>query len=379
MRQSLILAALGAWLLPAAANAGALVPIGGGLDPDNEAIYKKIIELAGGEPRICVFGTASSKPAKNGGYMVEDFQKYGAAAAYVDITEENYEANNRDPKIVDLVAGCNGFFFIGGDQRRITKTIKDSPVHAALKERFAAGAVVAGTSAGAAMMSAIMINGGKSIDSLAGGDDPVATEPGLGFIDGLIMDQHFLNYGRLGRLLQVTAETGTPLGVGVDEDTALVIPESGPWQVLGESSVVILELPDSAGPGAIKDVKLSILSNQDSYDPASGEIKVHEGRENTAEVGFYNEAGLIATTDIFGKDAVYEIVTYLSDSPEEKARGFAFRGSAEQDFKSDGVRLTFSKAEDSAGFWGKKAGGARYSVVRMRVAVEPVEVSVTSK
>ncbi len=379
MKRPFICVALCACLLPLTAGAGTLVPIGGGLKPENEAIYNKIIELAGSDPSICVFGTASSSPAKNGGYIVEDFQKYGAASDYIDITEENFETSNADPKNVALVKQCNGFFFIGGDQRRITKALLDSPVNEALMEAFSAGAVVAGTSAGAAMMSSIMINGGKSIDSLTGGEDPVATEPGLGFIDNVIVDQHFLKYGRLGRLLKVSAETGTRLSVGVDENTALVIPEEGPWQVVGESSVVFLQMPEGAKPGAISDVKLSILSNQDSYHPATGTFTVHDGREDTAKVGFYNKAGLISTTDIFGKDAVYEIVTYLADSPEEKASGFAFLGSGDKNFSSDGVRVTFEKAPDTAGYWGRGAGGARYSVVHMRVAVEPIKVSVTPK
>ncbi|HIP79414.1 MAG TPA: cyanophycinase [Kiloniellaceae bacterium] len=379
MRRNSIVFAFCAALLPAMAQAGTLIPIGGGLAPDNEAIYRAIIAEAGTEPHICVFGTASSKPAENGGYMVEDFQKYGARAEYVDITEENFETTNKSAAALDAVARCTGFFFIGGDQRRITKAILGSPVHDAMKARFADGAVVAGTSAGAAMMSEIMINGGRSIDSLTGGDDPVATEPGLGFADNVIIDQHFLKYGRLGRLLQVSAETGTRLAIGVDEDTALVMTDDGPWQVIGESSVVFLQIPETAKPGAISDVRLSILSNQDSYDPAAGGFSIHEGREDTAKVGYYNEAGPITSTDIFGKDAVLDIVTYLSDSPEVEATGFAFLGSADKDFKSDGVRLTFTKAEDTSGFWGKGAGGARYSVVNMRVAVEPIEVSVSSQ
>ena len=361
------------------AQAGSLVPIGGGLDPDNRAIHEKIIELAGDDPLICVFGTASSKAEQKGAAAVERFRGYGAEARYVDITEANFEISNRDPQVIEQIGSCSGFFFIGGDQSRITKAIRDSPAHDALMARFEAGAVVAGSSAGAAMMSEIMISGGKSIDSLAGGDDPVETELGLGFVGGLVIDQHFLAYGRLGRLLRVTAESGTPLGVGVDENTAIVIPDSGPWEVIGESSVAILEVPVGTAPDAIEEVKLSLLSNRDRFDPASGRITIHPGRENTAEAGYYYEGGLISTTDIFGRDAVYDLVTRLVDSPEREAVGFAFRGSLDWEFDSGGLRLRFAKGEETAGYWGKKAGGARYAVVRVTLSVEPVKVGVKTK
>lgn len=361
------------------ADAGSLVAIGGGLDRDNRPIYEKIVALAGDEPLICVFGTASSRAEQKAGRAVQDFERYGAEAVAVDLTEANHRSNNRDPQVLAQIEACNGFFFAGGDQSRLTKALLASPAHAAIRARFDAGAVVAGSSAGAAMMSEIMISGGDSLDSLAGGYDPVDTEPGLGFIGGVVIDQHFLEKGRLGRLLRVTAESGTPLGLGVDEDTAIVIPEDGPWEVIGKSSVVVLEVPEGTELQAIENVNLSLLSNRDRYDPRSGAFIVHASRESTAEAGPYYGEGLIATSDIFAPGALYDLITTLVDSPEDHAVGFAFHVSTDGSFTSDGVRLRFEKGRDTAGYWGRRTGGARYAAIRVKLSVEPIEVRVTAE
>ena len=374
----------GAAILAASvADAGSLVAIGGALDRDNRAIYEKIVALAGDEPLICVFGTASSRAERKAGRAVRDFRRYGAEAVAVDITEANHRRSNRDPRILAQIEGCSGFFFTGGDQSRLTGALLDSPAHAAIRARFDAGAVVAGSSAGAAMMSEIMIGGGDSLDSLVGGYDPVETEPGLGFVGGVVIDQHFLAKGRLGRLLRVTVESGTPLGLGIDENTAVVIPETGPWEVVGESSVVVLEVPEgmepeNTAPEAIEAVDFSLLSNRDRYDPKSRAFIVYAGRENTAEAGPYYGEGMIATSDIFAPGALYDLVTTLVDSPEDRAIGFAFHIGSDGSFSSDGVRLRFEKGRGTAGYWGERTGGAGYTAIRVKLSVEPIEGRVTT-
>ena len=363
------------------AQAGPLVAIGGGLEPENEAVYRAIIDLAGTDPTMCVFGTASSDPQESAEAYVADFEGYGAAAKVVDITTDNAAESTRSEDVLATIRDCDGYFFTGGDQRRITEAFledgADTPALAALRERFAAGAPVAGTSAGLAVLSNPMISGGSSVDTLLSGPDPVTLEPGLGFVSGVILDQHSVERGRFGRLLGALLETNTPLGVGVSEDTAVVIPETGPWEVVGEGYVVVLEVPEGSTLAAPGEVMMSLVSSGDTFDPSSRTFSILEGR-SAEEVGSYYDPGVIFAVDVFGPEVVSGVLERLIDSPETQASGLSFLGSGETSFRADGVRLAFEKTPQTQGYWGR-VDGEDYSIVRVGVRLEPVEVSVTPR
>jgi cyanophycinase len=356
------------------AQAGTLVAIGGALEPENEVIYQAIIDDAAtlGEPLICVLGTASSDPQESADSYITDFESYGASAIYVDITEENAATSASDPAVVEQLSECNGYFFVGGDQRRITAAFlpegSSTPALDAIRSQFDAGAVVSGTSAGLAMMSETMISGGSSIDSLLGGEDAVTLEPGLGFITNAIVDQHFLADGRFGRLYTALQETGIGLGVGVDENTALHVDAEGMWRVLGESSIAILEPIED---GAF----ISLLSEGDSFNPASGEATIIVEREDIADLGPYYEAGEIFAVDVFAPNVLTNLLTQLVDSPETSASGLGFAGNGNNVFISEGVRVRFAKTDETAGYWGR-VDGADYSLVRVKMTTEPIKVYV---
>jgi cyanophycinase len=364
------------------AQAGSLVVIGGNLDPENKAIYQRMIDLTGKDGRICVFGTASANPARSAGFIVDDFKGFGGSAVAVDITTKNAETATSDAKVLEAINGCKGFFFVGGDQRRITEAFmfkkQETAALKALRARFQAGAMVAGTSAGAAVISDPMISGGSSIDTLAGGKDRVTLEPGLGLVKNVVTDQHFLKRGRFGRLISVLAQTNLRLGVGVDEDTAVVIPEKGPWEIVGTSSAVIVEMPDGSRPDNLKNIELSMLSQGDTFDPVTREIKINPKRELIKAGDEFLEAGLLFTSDVFAPDAMPNLVADLVDSPEKSAVGVSFLGSSNASFTADGVRATFVKTARTKGYYGTGAGFV-YSVERISVSFEAVRVTVAPR
>lgn len=356
------------------AQAGTLVAIGGALEPENEAIYQAIIDDAAtlGEPLICVLGTASSDPQESAESYITDFTTYGANSIYVDITEDNAATSTSDPAVVGQLSKCNGFFFVGGDQRIITAAFlpggSSTPALDAIKTQFEAGAVVSGTSAGLAIMSETMISGGSSIGSLLNTDDAVTLESGLGFISNAIIDQHFLADGRFGRLYAALQQTGMNLGVGVDENTALHVDAEGLWHVLGESSIAILE-PSEDG------TFISLLSAGDTFNPETGEATIITERENIADLGPYYEAGEIFAVDAFAPNVLTNLLTQLVDSPETSASGLGFAGNGNNVFISESVRVRFAKTDESAGYWGR-VDGADYSVVRVKMTTEPIKVYV---
>ena len=231
-------------LLGTPSYAGDLVVIGGGLGPLNEAIYGSIVERLGGGS-VCVLGTASSDPEETAQPYLRSFTRYGVESVFIDISEDNAAQSVSDGAVLEQLAECGGYFFTGGAQRRITDVFldegEDTPALTTLRARFEAGAVIAGTSGGAAALSEVMISGGSSVDTLLEGENAVTLEPGLGFASGVVFDHQFTERGRFGRLLGALAETDTPLGAGVSENTALIIPETGAWQVIGRSHVVLIE------------------------------------------------------------------------------------------------------------------------------------------
>ena len=375
----LVAGLLTGFVAASAAQAGPLVAIGGGLEPSNEAVYGAILELAEDDTTFCVFGTASSDPEGSAETYVSDFASYGARAVVVDITVDNAPASTSDDEVLTTIRSCGGFFFTGGDQRRITEAWLETPALTALRERFDAGVPVAGTSAGLAVMSETMISGGESIDTLLAGPTPVTLEPGLGFVGNVILDQHSLERGRFGRLLGALAETGIPLGVGVGENTALVIPETGPWEVVGEGHAVILELPQTVG-GALDTfagVQVSLISSGDTFDPETGEFRILAER-SAEEVGSYYDPGTIFAADVFGPDVLGNVLERLIDSPETSASGIGFLGGGEASFTAKGLRLVFSKGNETQGYWGR-ADGADYSIVRVELRADPIEVTVRSE
>lgn len=222
--------------------AGALIAIGGAEDKlDKRAILREVVEEAGGHSAsLLVLATASELPETGPRYR-ELFHSLGARRVEVLKIATREDALAADEEALDLLAGATGIFITGGSQLRLSSALGGTHFAEAIRRRHAAGMVVAGTSAGASLLSEHMIAMGD------GGSTPrrrlVHLAKGLGLAPNMIIDQHFRRRDRLGRLLTALSYNPEPLGVGVDEDTAAVI-QGGVLRVVGSGAVTIV---DAAG------------------------------------------------------------------------------------------------------------------------------------
>lgn len=219
-----------------AAQPGHLILNGGGARP--RPVMEKFIELAGGKDAlIVVVPTASGEPETGPRYVEEFTRQYGCSrVAVLDVKERG--AAER-PESVSLVEGAGGVFFTGGDQRRITAALLNTPVGAAIARVYERGGVLGGTSAGTACMSPLMITGEGDFQVITAGNVELA--PGLGFFAGVIVDQHFIARQRQNRLIAAVLEHPELVGVGVDEATAVWVRPDGNLEVMGEGSVTVID------------------------------------------------------------------------------------------------------------------------------------------
>jgi cyanophycinase len=219
-------------------NAGALIIIGGAEDKTGEMeILRRFVELAGGRnARILVIAVASEFPAEVASAYVEVFTGIGVESVRKLGVSHRGHANN--PYAVEAIEKATGVFFTGGNQVRITSLLGGTKLDTVLHRRHEEGLVLAGTSAGAAMMSSVMIVGGLMENFFRVGI--VELSSGMEFISGVLIDQHFEQRGRLRRLLSAVAQHPHDIGLGVDENTAGVV-RDGILEVIGENTVTVID------------------------------------------------------------------------------------------------------------------------------------------
>jgi cyanophycinase len=222
---------------------GHLVIIGGAEDRLGRSdILRKFVQLSGrASARITVLTCASEFPKQAGREYVDAFHRLSARSVeVVDIHTRKEALSKQGLKIVQR---STGVFFTGGCQVRICSILGGTPMETILKQRYRDGLVIAGTSAGAAMMSDMMIARGESQTHPSVGI--VELGYGLGFINDVVIDQHFAQRGRLGRLLSAVAQHPRHVGLGIDEDTALVV-HNRIATVIGRGTVTIIDMHDSS-------------------------------------------------------------------------------------------------------------------------------------
>jgi cyanophycinase len=218
---------------------GHVLIIGGAEDKVRErVILNRFIRLAGGrDARIAVISTASSLGPLAGEMYRRVFTELGAD--HVEPIHTTTRAQCADPIAVRAVREASGVFLTGGNQLRLSSTIGGTPLAQAVARRHREGAVVAGTSAGASAMSSHMVAFGAS------GATPkqrmVQMAAGLGILPGVIVDQHFEQRNRIGRLLAIISQNPSLIGIGVDEDTAGVVGPDHVLEVIGRRSVTIID------------------------------------------------------------------------------------------------------------------------------------------
>ena len=227
---------------------GHLFIIGGG--ERSESMMKEFISLAAahGSGKIIVFPMASSVPLEVGPEQAQQFLDWGAASAESHILNR---AEAKDTESARLLDGIGGVFFSGGDQSRLADVLLGTPLLDAIKKLYEEGGVVGGTSAGAAVMSAVMITGDekrppgedRAFETIEA--DNIITAPGFGFVQDMIVDQHFIRRRRLNRLISLVLEYPKLLGVGIDEGTAILVSPDRTFKVVGESQVLIFDAADA--------------------------------------------------------------------------------------------------------------------------------------
>ncbi len=215
-----------------------LVIIGGAEDKEGDCqILREFVRRAGGiKARIVIMTAATELPREVGENYIRVFERLGAEDVRIIDTETREDASSSTA--LEAINKATGVFFTGGDQARITSILKDTEIDAAIHKRFSEGMVVGGTSAGAAVMPDVMIVEGDSETNPR--IEIVDMGPGLGFLPGVVIDQHFSQRGRLGRLISALALQPAVLGFGIDENTAMVVTDSQ-VEVIGEGSVTIVD------------------------------------------------------------------------------------------------------------------------------------------
>jgi len=233
---------------------GPVMPIGGAEDRaanDAESILRRFVELAGGKKAdILVVPTASQSQAEMGEQYIKVFSKLGARSVDVLKVQVRDEANEQ--AAIGQVTAASGIFISGGSQSRLVALLSGTRVMEAIRVRNAEGVVVAGTSAGASILASHMMLGGTGLagtsSEAAARKNMVELAAGFGLLKDMIVDQHFSERGRMGRLLSVYAANPGLLCVGLDEDTAVVIDHTGMLEVLGSGMVTLVN-----GRNAISD------------------------------------------------------------------------------------------------------------------------------
>jgi cyanophycinase len=218
---------------------GTVIIIGGAEDKVRDrVILGRFVALAGGaDARIVVISTASSLGPEAGARYREVFTELGAGSVTPIHAVTRLQAN--DEHNARIIRDCTGVFLTGGNQLRLSSMIGGTRLAEAIAERFAGGAVVAGTSAGASAVSSHMIAFGASGATPKHRMAQIAA--GLGLLPGVIVDQHFQQRNRLGRLLSLIAQNPSLLGLGVDEDTAGVVGSDQVMEVIGRGSITVVD------------------------------------------------------------------------------------------------------------------------------------------
>jgi cyanophycinase len=215
-----------------------LIAIGGkeGKSGDMAVLRRVLDEAKGSASRVHVITTATGYPEEVGETYRNAFAGLGVAC---DVTHIATRAEANDATLAQKIGEADVVFFSGGDQLKLATILNGTAVLDAIRRREGEGAVIAGTSAGAAIMSQLMICGGDPEKAMQKGE--IQLSSGFGLSPDAVFDTHFMNRGRLPRLFNVVASSPEKTGIGLDEDTGVIIRSSGEMEVIGSGAVTVVD------------------------------------------------------------------------------------------------------------------------------------------
>jgi cyanophycinase len=384
--------------LEPAPTVGYAVPIGGALRFDNDAVWSRLVQLSGGNgARWVVLATAASDPAHTAAQIVAVLQRHGARAEPIAVAARLAPADVatevRNPRWLRKVQAARGVFFAGGAQERIVDALlpggQSTPLLEAIRALQQRGGVVAGTSAGAAVMSSVMFRDAEDVMAVLRGSlrDGAEVDRGLGFVGaGLLVDQHFLRRGRIGRLLPLMVSREIRLGLGVDEDTAAIV-HGHDVEVIGARGALFVDLTDArsdpaAGAFNVAGARLSYLERGDHLDllhrrvqPAAEKLAGQRLDPAARDFAPYHAAAPFFT-DILADSAIVSAMIHVVDGRDAEVRGLAAtvdRSSSAPSAPDFEFRLY--RGMGTLGWYTGEFGGEAYTLENVRLDVTPVRVA----
>jgi cyanophycinase len=260
---------------------GHLFIIGGHKLP---SLMKKFVQLAGGpQAKIVIFPMAGGNPLDAALYQRYEFEKLGVKNVefiICDSISANADSN------LSVLQDATGIFFSGGDQSRLTKALLHTKMLEQVRQIYKHGGIIGGNSAGAAVMSEMMITGDELINTdstrafvtIQKGN--IKVTEGFGFIKSAIIDQHFVRRKRHNRLISLVLEHPELIGVAIDEATAIIVSPDNTFEVLGDYTVIVYDATkasrittDKNGNLAATDIRMHVLKSGDKYNLRTREVK----------------------------------------------------------------------------------------------------------
>ena len=375
---------------PVAAHQGSLVIIGGGLRGDNADVWQRVVKLAGGRgSRIAVFPSAAGNPERSAQTIIGYLRKWGADAYLVPVAVRlagsDYKKAADDAALAEKIRRSDGIYFAGGDQGRITKALvredgSQTAVLEAVWDVYRRGGVIAGSSAGAAIMSSTMFSNPKAVLAMlqTGIADGRELGPGLGFIgDDVFVDQHLLVRGRFARMIPAMLAKGYHIGLGIDEDSAMVVNAQREVEIIGYKGALLIDLSraewDKDSPHLnVRNAVISYLDRGDKFNISSHMFSPSKDKmggriDPTRTLG----RGAVYSNDVLGNSAVIDLMERLIDSNQEEAVGIA-SGNPRAGGNEVGFEFRFTKTPDSVGYVSSVAEA--YSVLNIRLDIRPIDI-----
>lgn len=399
-----VLFALAALLGAGASSAQTAIVIGGALRMDNDAVWQRIVDEAGGpgQARFAVLATAAANPELSARLIIDALKRHGAQAEHIPVAPRlegvDLQRNLHDPALIGKVRASNAVFFSGGAQGFIVDTLQPggrrTEMLDAIWEVYRRGGVVAGTSAGAAIMSRVMFRDALNVMEVMRGTlrEGQEIDRGLGFVgDELFVDQHFLKRGRIGRMLPLMMAKGYRFGLGVEENSAAVV-RGDRIDVIGGRGALLVDLRDARsdptlGMFNLRGARLSYLDNGDRHDLRSG-VTSPAARKTAAGAPVPIRASALGQPmpsrgpvdtfqpDILGDNRIVQAMSELLQSPANEVRAMAarIRPGATEPRDRTGFVFRLYRGADTQGWIDADGNAHDVTLLDVRLDIRPVRL-----